>query len=36
MLSKQRCESAVTDPIGAATGFISPTIYLILEGALLP
>jgi len=36
MLSKRRREYAATEHIGAATGFISPTIDLILERALLP
>lgn len=27
---------SMTEPIGVATGFISPTTYLILKGALLP
>lgn len=36
MLSKRRRKYAATEHIGVATGFISPTIYLILEGALLP
>ena len=36
MVSKQRWEYAAIEPIGVATGSISPTTYLILEGMLLP
>jgi hypothetical protein len=36
MLSKRRWEIAATEPIGVATGFISPITYLILERALPP
>lgn len=31
----RRCTSS-TEPIGVITGFISPTTYLLLKGALLP
>ena len=36
MVSKQRWEYSATEPIGVDAGFILPTTYLILEGALLP
>ena len=36
MVAKQRWEYAATEPIGVDAGYISPTTYLILEGALLP
>lgn len=36
MVAKQRWEYAATEPIGVHAGSISPTTYLILEGALLP
>ncbi|WP_219118964.1 hypothetical protein [Janthinobacterium sp. UMAB-56] len=36
LVSKQRWEYSATEPIGVATGGISPTTFIIIEGAYLP